>query len=62
MTQHEHGISFVGGLALTVSGYFRRPPDPVAEAQLRAAFAEFDRDLTAILESRAPHHPHSTPA
>ena len=54
MTRQEHGVPFVGGLALTVSGYFRRPPDPADEAALRAAFAEFDRELAAILETRAP--------
>jgi hypothetical protein len=54
MSQYEHGVPFIGGLALTVSGYFRRPPDPAAEATLRAAFAEFDRELTTILEARPP--------
>jgi hypothetical protein len=54
MTRPQYGVPFVGGLALTVTGYFRRPPDPAAEAALRAAFAEFDRELTAILEPRTP--------
>ena len=34
---------------LTVSGYLRRRPGRAAETALRAAFAEFDRDLSAIL-------------
>jgi hypothetical protein len=32
-----------------VSGYFRQNPDPWLEVTLRDAFAEFDRDLSAIL-------------
>ncbi|HEY0932753.1 MAG TPA: hypothetical protein VGD91_03335 [Trebonia sp.] len=34
---------------LTAGGYLRRRPGRAAENALRAAFAEFDRDLTAIL-------------
>jgi hypothetical protein len=33
----------------SVSGYLRPPPDPWLETALRRAFAEFDRDLAAIL-------------
>jgi hypothetical protein len=33
----------------SVSGYFRANPDPWLEVTLRDAFAEFDRDLAAIL-------------
>ena len=40
--------------ALTVTGYLRRPPDPAVERALRAAFAEFDRDLAEILGDRIP--------
>ena len=43
--------------ALTVSGYLRPRPDPVTEQALRAAFAELDRDLAAILgDRRVPRH------
>lgn len=38
--------------ALTVSGYFRRRPDPAAERTLRAAFAELDAGLAEILGDR----------
>lgn len=39
---------------LTVTGYLRRRPDPALERRLRAAFAEFDRDLAEILGDRTP--------
>jgi len=39
-------------LALTVSGYFRRPPDPAAERTLRSVFAELDAGLAEILADR----------
>ncbi len=32
-----------------VTGYLRPPPDPWLEISLRQAFADFDRDLAAIL-------------
>ncbi|HUN31820.1 MAG TPA: hypothetical protein VMU95_07350 [Trebonia sp.] len=35
---------------ISVSGYFRHQPDPWLEFTLRDAFAEFDRDLAAILD------------
>jgi hypothetical protein len=38
--------------ALTVSGYFRSPPDPAAERTLRAVFAELDAGLAEILGDR----------
>jgi hypothetical protein len=41
-------------LALTVSGYLRPRPDPALENALRAAFADIDRDLAAILGHRRP--------
>jgi hypothetical protein len=34
---------------ICVSGHFRHRPDPWLEVTLRDAFAEFDRDLAAIL-------------
>lgn len=42
--------------ALTVSGYLRPRPDPEAELALRAAFADFDRELARILGDRTPGH------
>jgi hypothetical protein len=47
---------FVAHVALTVSGHLRRRPDPACESALRAAFAELDAELAAILGDRtAPH-------
>jgi hypothetical protein len=40
--------------ALTATGYLRPRPDPAVEQALRAAFAEFDRDLAEILGDRTP--------
>ena len=40
---------------LTILGYLLPRPDPSAENQLRAVFAEFDRDLAAILDDRSGH-------
>jgi hypothetical protein len=49
------GIVCLSDRAITcVTGHLRPPPDPWLEMTLRQAFADFDRDLTAIL-----HH-HST--
>jgi hypothetical protein len=42
--------------ALTVTGYLRRRPDPVVERELRAVFAELDRDLAGILGDRTPRN------
>lgn len=39
---------------LTVTGYFRPPPDPALENALRAAFARLDADLAEILGDRLP--------
>jgi hypothetical protein len=36
-----------------VSGYLRTSPDPWLEGTLRAAFAEFDRELAHILKERS---------
>ena len=38
---------------LTVSGHLRTPPDPWLENALRNAFAEFDRELAAIMHDHA---------
>jgi hypothetical protein len=38
-----------GRAFISVSGYFRASPDPWLEVRLREAFADFDRDLAAIL-------------
>src|SRR5579875_2183442 len=52
MSHYHSGVPYLDGLALTVSGYFRRRPDRTAEAGLRAAFAELDRELSVILADR----------
>jgi hypothetical protein len=36
-----------------ISGYLRSSPDPWLESTLRAAFAEFDRELALILKERS---------
>ena len=41
---------------LTVTGYLRPRPARSVEDALRAAFAELDRDLAALLGDRNPHH------
>jgi hypothetical protein len=43
---------------LTVTGYLRPRPARAVENALRAAFAELDRDLAALLGDRA-HRPES---
>jgi hypothetical protein len=43
---------FLAHVADTVSGYLRRRPDPACERALRAAFAELDAELAAILGNR----------
>jgi hypothetical protein len=47
---------FLAHAALTVSGHLRRRPDPACEKALRAAFAELDAELAAILSNRAAPH------
>ena len=47
---------FLAHAALTVSGHLRRRPDPACEKALRAAFAELDAELAAILSTRAAPH------
>jgi len=43
---------------LSLTGHLRTPPDPWLESALRNAFAEFDRELAAILHDRSnPAHP-----
>ena len=38
---------------LSLTGYLRTRPDPWLEGSLRAAFAEFDRELALILKERS---------
>lgn len=45
------GLSARATLSLT--GYLRTRPDPWLEGTLRAAFAEFDRELALILKERS---------
>jgi hypothetical protein len=45
------GLSARATLSLT--GYLRTRPDPWLEGTLRAAFAEFDRELALILQERS---------
>jgi hypothetical protein len=40
----------------TVFGHLRRRPDPACESALRAAFAELDAELAAILGNRDAAH------
>jgi hypothetical protein len=44
--------------AHSVSGHLRTRPDPWLEGTMRAAFAEFDRELALILQDRS----HAAPA
>lgn len=37
---------------LRLTGHFRFRPDPWLEGALRTAFAEFDRELTVIMQDR----------
>jgi hypothetical protein len=43
-----------GQAALTITGYLRPRPARSVEDALRAAFAELDRDLVALLRDRNP--------
>jgi len=43
---------FLAHAVHTVSGHLRRRPDPACESALRAAFAELDAELAAILGNR----------
>lgn len=46
---------------LSLTGYLRTRPDPWLEGTLRAAFAEFDRELAMILQDRGcPPPPNRT--
>lgn len=48
-----YGIKDVTARAiLTLTGHLRTRPDPWLESALRKAFADFDRELTAILHDR----------
>lgn len=47
------GIACLSDRAVAcVTGYLRSPPDPWLEISLRQAFADFDRDLAAILHHK----------
>jgi len=52
-----------GKAILSLTGHLRTPPDPWLESALRNAFAEFDRELAAIMLDRghptAPRTPQS---
>jgi hypothetical protein len=48
-----HGIRRVSSrVMLSCTGHLRARPDPWLEGTLRAAFAEFDRELALILRER----------
>lgn len=44
---------FANRAILSLSGHLRTRPDPWFEAGLRAAFADFDRELALILQDRS---------
>jgi len=46
---------------LSLTGHLRARPDPWLEGTLRAAFAEFDRELALILQDRGPARPTPLP-
>jgi hypothetical protein len=46
---------------LSLTGHLRTRPDPWLEGTLRAAFAEFDRELALILQDRGPGRPAHLP-
>lgn len=39
---------------LSLTGHLRARPDPWLEGALREAFAEFDRELAAIMQDKGP--------
>jgi len=47
---------------LSLTGHLRGRPDPWLEDTLRAAFAEFDRELALILQDRGPKRPSPPPS
>ena len=50
-----HSIKDLSARAmLSLAGHLRGRPDPWLEGTVRAAFAEFDRELALILEGRLP--------
>lgn len=54
----ERDIKSLPARAITsFTGYLRGRPDPVLEEALRTAFAEFDRELTAIMLAAGWHTP-----
>ncbi len=44
--------SLSADVLLSLTGHLRTPPEPWLENALRSAFAEFDRELAAILHDR----------
>lgn len=46
---------------LSLTGHLRTRPDPWLERTLRAAFAEFDRELALILQDRGPQRAAAPP-
>ena len=44
--------SFPARAILAITGHLRTRPDPCLEGALRTAFAEFDRELSVILQDR----------
>ncbi len=52
-----HSIGRLSARAiLSLTGHFRARPDPWLEGALRSAFAEFDRELTAVLRDAGDRH------
>lgn len=50
----SHGIRNVSARAIfSLTGHLRTRPDPWLEGALRNAFAEFDRELSAVLHDRS---------
>jgi hypothetical protein len=47
---------------LSLTGHLRPRPDPWLEGTLRAAFAEFDRELALILQDSVPKRPVPPPS
>jgi hypothetical protein len=53
--------NFPARAILSLSGHLRPRPDPWLEVSLRAAFAEFDRELTLILQDAGATRPGPPP-
>lgn len=48
-----YSIKGLSARTLSLTGHLRTRPDPWLEGTLRAAFAEFDRELALILQERS---------